>query len=46
MNKEELKQKIIEANKAYRFGEAIISDIEFDTLVEEFQAKRSQLVMA
>lgn len=39
MNKEELKQKIVDANKAYRFGVAIMSDIQFDTLVEEFQAK-------
>lgn len=39
MNKEELKQKIVDANKAYRFGTAIMSDIQFDTLVEEFQVK-------
>lgn len=37
MNKEELKQKIIDANKAYRFGNAIMSDLEFDKLVEEFR---------
>lgn len=39
MKKEELKQKILEANKAYRYGNAIMSDTEFDTLVEEFQVK-------
>ena len=37
MNKEELKQKILAANNAYRFGDAIISDAEFDSLVEQFQ---------
>ena len=37
MNKEELKQKIIDANKSYRFGDATISDVEFDALVEQYQ---------
>lgn len=37
MNKEELKQKIIDANKSYRFGDAAISDVEFDALVEQYQ---------
>ena len=39
MSKEEIKQKIVEANEAYRFGNAIMSDLEFDKLVEEFQQK-------
>lgn len=38
-NKEELKSKIISANDAYRFGEAVMSDLEYDSLVEEFQAQ-------
>lgn len=37
MNKEELENKIREFNKAYRFGNAIVSDAEFDVLVEEYQ---------
>ena len=37
MNKEELKQKIIDANMSYRFGDATISDVEFDALVEQYQ---------
>ena len=32
---EQLKEKIIEANSAYRNGNAIISDSEYDTLLEE-----------
>ena len=37
MNTEEIKNRIIEANKAYRSGSAIISDLEFDSLLEEYQ---------
>lgn len=37
MNIEELKNRIIEANKAYRSGSAIMSDLEFDSLLEEYQ---------
>lgn len=37
MNKDELEQKILEANRAYRFGDAVISDAEFDSLVEQYQ---------
>jgi len=37
MNKEELKNKIVEANKAYRFGDALMTDIEFDNLVDQFK---------
>ena len=36
MNIEELKNRIIEANKAYRSGSAIMSDLEFDSLLEEY----------
>jgi len=42
MNKEELKQKILNANKAYREGKPIISDIQFDELVEKFQTLVSE----
>lgn len=37
MNKEDLKNKIVEANAAYRAGDSLMSDAEFDKLVEEFQ---------
>lgn len=37
MNIDELKNRIIEANKAYRSGSAIMSDLEFDSLLEEYQ---------
>ena len=30
MNKEELKNRIIEANKKYRLGNPIMSDIDYD----------------
>lgn len=36
MNAQELKTKIISANNAYRSGTAIMSDGEFDSLVEEY----------
>lgn len=42
MNIEELKSRIIEANKAYRSGSAIISDLEFDSLLEEYQKNVSE----
>ena len=32
-----LKNKIIQANKAYRSGNAIISDIEYDKLLEQYK---------
>lgn len=34
---QDLKTQIIEANKAYRTGDAIISDSEYDSLVEELE---------
>ena len=37
MNKEELKNKIIEANRKYRSGSPIMSDIEYDNLLEDYQ---------
>ena len=37
MNKEELKNKIVEANKKYRSGNPIMSDIEYDNLLEDYQ---------
>jgi len=37
MKSEELKVKIIEANKAYRIGDPIMSDQQFDDLVESYQ---------
>lgn len=42
MNKKELKQKIIDANTAYRFGNAVMSDNEFDSLVEQFQSSSTK----
>ena len=37
MNIKELKAKILAANTAYRSGDSIISDQEFDNLCEEYQ---------
>lgn len=37
MNTTELKSKILTANAAYRSGDALISDQEFDNLCEEYQ---------
>lgn len=37
MNKEELKSKIIKANAAYRSGAAMMSDIEYDSMLEQFK---------
>lgn len=37
MNKEKLKLQISDANAAYRSGNAIMTDAEFDALVEEFR---------
>jgi len=37
MNKEELKLKILNANKTYREGKPIMTDIQFDDLVEQYQ---------
>ena len=37
MNKEELKSKIIKANAAYRNGEALMSDAEYDALLEQYK---------
>ena len=34
---EQLKVKILEANKAYRTGDAVISDTEFDSLLEQYE---------
>lgn len=42
MNKEELKSKILNANKTYREGKPIMTDIQFDELVEQFQALVSE----
>lgn len=38
MNIEELKSQIISANKAYRKGKAIMSDLQFDELVEQYKS--------
>ena len=37
MNIAELKSKIINANIAYRTGDAVISDVEYDALLEQYQ---------
>ena len=37
MNKEELKSKIIKANAAYRSGAAMMSDSEYDSILEQFK---------
>ena len=37
MDKEELKNKIVEANKKYRSGNPIMSDTEYDNLLEDYQ---------
>lgn len=37
MNKEFLKKQIIDANNAYRKGNAIITDLQFDELVEQYK---------
>lgn len=37
MNIDELKSKIVEANRAYRIGQQIMSDAQFDALVESLQ---------
>ena len=37
MNKEQLRQQIIDANNAYRKGNAIISDSQFDELVDKYK---------
>ena len=37
MNITELKSKIINANIAYRTGDAVISDVEYDALLEQYQ---------
>lgn len=42
MNKEELKSKIIKANAAYRSGAAMISDIEYDSMLEQFKSLVSE----
>lgn len=41
MNKEELKSKIIEANAAYRSGAAMMSDKEYDELLEQYKKEIS-----
>ena len=41
MESEHLKQKILEANAAYRVGKPIISDQEFDDLCDELKTKLS-----
>lgn len=38
MNKTELKEKILKANSEYRLGNSIMSDSEYDELVEEFKS--------
>ena len=38
MKVKELEQKINEANKAYRQGEEIITDVQYDSLLEELEA--------
>ena len=35
----DIKDQILEANKAYRLGQPIMTDQEFDTLVEKFQSQ-------
>jgi len=42
MNKEELKSKIIKANAAYRSGAAMMSDIEYDSMLEQFKSLVSE----
>lgn len=42
MNKIELENKLRTANTAYRFGDAIISDIEFDRLLDEYKTLVTQ----
>lgn len=42
MNKEEIKSKIIEANAAYRSGEALMSDAEYDALLEQYKSISSE----
>lgn len=37
MNKSELENKLRTANAAYRFGDAIMSDVEFDMLLDEYK---------
>lgn len=37
MNIQELEQKINEANKAYRQGEEILTDVQYDSLLEELE---------
>ena len=37
MNKEQLKKQIIDANNAYRKGETLMSDSQFDELVEQYK---------
>ena len=41
MNMTELKEQIIAANKAYRIGRPIMSDIEFDNLCDQYEAQVS-----
>ena len=38
MNKDKLKSKIIEANVAYRHGAAVMLDIEYDAMLEQFKS--------
>ena len=38
----DIKDQIIEANKAYRLGQPIMTDQEFDALVEKFQSQVSE----
>ena len=38
----DIEDKILEANKAYRLGQPIMTDQEFDTLVEKFQSQVSE----
>ena len=38
----DIKDKILEANKAYRLGQPIMTDQEFDILVEKFQSQVSE----
>lgn len=42
MNKEELKSKIIKANAVYRSGAAIMADIEYDSMLEQFKSLVSE----
>lgn len=42
MNMETLKEQIIAANKAYRIGRPIMTDIQFDNLCDEYEAQVSE----